>query len=112
MIPGKYDIELYDGDSYFGPLFALPDLTPHGGPQTLALATVRAQIRERAEAAGFWSFRVEVVDAALRQVRLHLTAAETLAVPARGVWDLEVVQGGFTGTVLAGSVKKKPGVTR
>ncbi len=42
MIPGKYDIEIYQGDS-FGPLrLTLPSLASFGGPSDLTNATVAA----------------------------------------------------------------------
>lgn len=120
MKPGRYDIELYDGDSYRGPLIVLPDLTPFGGPPDLTAATVRAQIRASAEAEVAFPFAVEPVNLAARQIRLALTAPEALAAPA-GVWDLQVSQtmavaGGptheFVGTVLSGRVEKTRQVTR
>ena len=73
---------------------------------------MRAEIRERPESEEATPFRVEVRDAAAREVRLRLAPAETSAASAKGVWDLQVSKGDFTGTVLAGSVKKAKQVTR
>lgn len=112
MIPGEYDLELYDGDSYLGPLLVLPDLSPFGGPSTLVGATVKAEVRASFDEDLAHPFAVSVIDSALRQLRLALTPSQVLALPGRGVWDLQVTQGEFAGTVLAGKVKKRKQVTR
>lgn len=101
MIPGRYDIVLYDGDSYLGPLIVLPDLTPFGGPSDLTAATVRAQ-----------PFTAQVVDAQTRQVRLTMTPEQVSALEP-GFWTLQLSQPSlaFVGTVLGGRISKmKEGV--
>ncbi len=112
MIPGSYHIELYDGDSYRGPLIVLPDLSPFGGPPDLTAATVAASVRESLHALESYPFTVEPVNLAERRVRLTLTGVQTAALPVDGVWDLQVSQGAFVGTVLSGRVKKIKQVTR
>ncbi len=112
MIPGRYDIEVYDGDSYRGPLIVLPSLAPFGGPSDLTAATVAAQVRPSADATDSDALTVDIQNPATRELRLTLTAAEVLGLPSSGVWDLQVTQDPFVGTVLAGKFKKLKQVTR
>ena len=113
MIPGTYNIKVYKGDTYFGPLISLPDLSPFGGPQDLTEATVTAQIKARATSAeAAVSFGVEIVDDLERQLRLTLSPTQTDALAIkRGVWDLHVIDGEWVGTPLRGDVEITEGVT-
>lgn len=114
MIPGTYDISLYQGDSYYGPLITLPDLSGFGGPVDLTTATVTAQIRAKETAPdALATFGVDVVDAGARQIRLTLDAEDTAALVAKkGVWDLQVAEDPWIGTVLKGAVTISREVTR
>lgn len=114
MIPGNYDIQIYQGDSYYGPLITLPDLSSFGGPADLTTATVTAQIRKKATSTDVLAeFEVDVVDDEASQLRLKLSPAETAAITAEeGVWDLQVEEGEWTGTPLAGAVTFSKEVTR
>lgn len=115
MIPGQYAIQVYQGDSYYGPLVTLPSLVPFGGPADLTGSTLAAQIRESKEedAVVLATFAVNVVDASARQIRLTLTPLQTSTL-ASGDWDLEVTHtsSGWKGTPLAGKVTVIPEVTR
>ncbi len=113
LLPGRYDLELYDGNTFKGPEFRLPDLAAFDGPSALGEGVqVRAQVRPKAEAPEYRDLTVQVIDPVARTVRLRATATEVLALPKKGVWDLEVVRDDFVGTVLAGNFKKTPQVTR
>lgn len=114
MIPGVYDIEIYIGDTYYGPLITLPDLSPFGGPSTLATSVLAAQIRQKGKGIDpLATFDVELVDAATRKVRLKLDPSDTAGLTARnGVWDLQITEGSWVGTPLAGNVTFYREVTR
>ena len=105
MIPGKFDLEFYAGDSYLSPLFEIPDLTPEGGPPDLSSAEVVAEIRTEPPTP-FVVERVADPVAPDRVVRLSLSYEQVAAAPNWGEWILRVQQGAFRGTVLAGSVDK------
>lgn len=114
MIPGSYDIQIYQGDVYYGPLITLPDLSSFGGPADLSTATVSAQIRQKVSSADTLAeFEVDYVDRAENQLRLTLSATDTAAITAKeGVWDLQVEQDDWVGTPLAGKVTFTQEVTR
>lgn len=114
MIPGEYDITIYQGDTYYGPLITLPNLSGFGGPADLTTATVTAQIRAKeADAEPLASFTVVVIDDEARQVRLTLTPEDTAALTVKkGVWDLQVAEGTWIGTPLRGAVEIRKQVTR
>ena len=113
MIPATYDIELYAGDTYYGPLITLPDLSPFGGPADLTGATVTASLRRTVGTEESEDFTVTIVDASARTLRLTLTPTQTAALGFdSGVWDLQVsTAGGWKGTPLAGSVSVTAEVT-
>lgn len=114
MIPGQYSLTVYQGDSYYGPLITLPDLSSFGGPSDLTTATVTAQIRQKVTSAETLAeFTVDVVDDEASQLRLKLDPADTAAITAKeGVWDLQVEEGEWIGTPLAGKVTFVKEVTR
>lgn len=115
LIPGRYDLRIYKGSTYYGPLIKLPDLAPFGGPSTLSdPVVVTAALRRSAQdEQPVADFEVDVVDPLAREVRLGLTKeqAASLAI-GRGVWDLQVVSGEWEGTVLAGEYLVIGQVTR
>lgn len=114
MIPGEYDITIYQGDTYYGPLITLPNLSGFGGPADLTMATVTAQLRAKeADTVALADFAVEVVDDVERQVRLTLTPEDTAALTVKkGVWDLQVEEETWIGTPLRGAVEIRKQVTR
>lgn len=114
MIPGVYDIDIYIGDTYYGPLITLPDLSGFGGPSSLAASVLSAQIRKKVSSAEpLVAFDVEKVNAGARQIRLKLDPADTATLTAReGVWDLQITEGAWVGTPLSGSVTFHKEVTR
>ena len=101
---GHYDIALVQGDSYSQVFDFDVDLTG---------ATVTAQARTFPEAPVVAAqFTVVVLDAALGQVRLELTAEQTKKLPLRSYWDLQIDQAGTITTVIQGVVFTKREVTR
>lgn len=112
MLPGEFSLSLYRGDTYYGPLMVLPNLTAFGGPANLSAATVRAQLRQQARDTSGVDMIVEIVDPVARSLRLTLPAADTALLPRSGVWDLQVTSGAWVGTVLAGPFTVLREVTR
>lgn len=114
LIPGNYDIEIYQGDSY-GPLVVtLPSLASFGGPPDLSGVgiAVTAQIRPKANSGTLLAeFDVEITDPTDRVVTLSMSAPTTDAITRSGVWDLQVENADGTWTPLAGKVKLIQDVT-
>lgn len=113
MIPGEYDITIYRGDTYFGPLITLPDLSGFGGPSDLTTAVLTAQIRAKDAAPdALVDFTVEIVDEAARIIRLTLASEDTVIQNKTGMWDLQITDGDWSGTPLRGAVTFTGQVTR
>jgi hypothetical protein len=115
MIPGEYNISVYQGDTFSDiAMITVPDLTSHGGPADLSNAEVTAQIRSKPESPVVLAeFDIEVLDAALRQIRPTIPAAQTAAITAKkGFWDLQVTEGDWSRTILKGEVTFDKQVTR
>lgn len=113
MIPGNYDLEIFQGGTYISPLITLPDLSSFGGPTDLTSATLTSQIRAFAGSSEVLAtFTIEVLGAIDRQLRLHLTATQTSALSGDGEWDLNVSSGSWVGTPLRGAVSMPRRVTR
>lgn len=113
MIPGTLNLQIYQGDSYIGPLIILPDLSPFGGPSNLSTATVGAQMRQKEWSADVLAtFDVEIVSPTERTIRLTLDPADSAGLSTSGVWDLEVSTAQWTGTPLRGAVSVGEEVTR
>lgn len=105
MDSAVYNIRLRKGDTYYGPLITLPDLSTFGGPSTLDEATVTAELRYREESTTpVQTFNVEIVDAAARKLRPRMAANKTGTLVADGFWRLRVVTDEWAGTPLRGKV--------
>lgn len=109
MIPARLKLKMYQGDTYYGPLITLPDLTSFDGPANLSGATVTAQVRD-ADDTLLGTFTVITVDATARQVRPTMAPVGTAALPVtseqyKGYWDLQVSASGWVGTPLRGEVE-------
>lgn len=124
MIPASYSLtgnqSIYQGDPYGAhnaPLFTLPDLSSIGGPSSfVGSANVTAQIKD-ASGTLVGTFTVVEVDAAARQVRPTMNAAQTAALPITTVasplfWDIQINDTGGPWTILKGKVKVLGQVTR
>jgi hypothetical protein len=115
MIPAQYSLQIYRGDSYYGALITLPDLSPFGGPSDLTGAVeVKAQMRaEGARGAFIGEFEVDYVDRAARKIRLQMEPSVTAEIDdSEAIWDLQVDDGVWVGTPLAGAVSITGEVTR
>jgi hypothetical protein len=105
----EYDFRIYQGDTY-DPIdfIRLPDLSSRGRPSTLSGATVSAWITDASQTS-LAEFDIEIVDADERTVKPTMTATDTATLPTtsptqRAYWDLQVVWGGFTDTLIRGAV--------
>lgn len=105
--PFTADLYLYAGDD----LVLKIDVTDNAGaPFNLTGYTAEAQIRASAEAATSIDFTA-VVGAS--DVTLTLTSAKSTTMPAKGVWDVQVVSAaGAVTTLAAGKVTVMAEVTR
>lgn len=114
-MPGTYNITLYTGDTYFGPLITIPDYSGRGGPSTLdSSVEVKAEVRRpKPPYALLFALDPEIVDAAERKVRLMLSAEVSSAIEVKSaIWDLQVRQGEWVKTPLAGIVTVSKEVTK
>lgn len=103
----EYDARIYQGDTYDAiNVITIPNLASRGRPSTLEDATVSAQVRSAGQEL-LGVFSVEVIDEEERQIKLTMTPAATRGLPiTRGAfWDLQVVWGGYTDTILRGKVE-------
>lgn len=115
MLAARHNIEFYEGTS-FRMRVRLNDLSWDGGPSAIGPDTViEAQTRIRRGEGSAHNFAVEVLDAETMDLMLSLTPQQTLAMPARGVWDLRVRQNmgeyTYSGVPLTGDTKKLHRVT-
>jgi hypothetical protein len=109
MTPGKYDLNLYRGDSYTWQ-FTLWQDTAATVPVDLAGAEPAAEIRNTS-AGTIYTTLVATVTAP-NIVTLDLSAPECENCPAKGVWDLQLTfPNGDVRTVVAGAVTTTGDVT-
>ena len=113
MTPFKYAIEQWRGDT-LSVLFRLWRDADHSDPVDLTGATVSAEVRETAESADppAAEFAVSVTG---NEVTLSLTPEQTRALPASGVYDLQVdwlADGTQIQTVACGKITTSHDVTR
>ena len=102
-IPEVVDLRLHQGDT-----FTLT-LTFQGN---VASSTFAAQVRPTTKSATFWNFAVDTSQAASGIVVLTLSAANTAAMPATAVWDLQETKAGVVTTLLKGRVRVGRETTR
>ena len=108
MTPGKYDLDLYRGDT-FGFRVVLWDDDAQTVPFDLTDAAVEAEWRDKLES----TLIVNLVTAVTLPniIDVSITTDVWTNAPGSGVWDLELSWPGRVLTVLAGSVKVTPDVT-
>ena len=109
MTPGKYDLQLYRGDSHNFRVILWAD-----SGQTVAYdltgATVEAEIREKS--AGTHVVILDTVVSLPNIVDVAMLPELYATCPAKGVWDLQVTTAdGEVLTPLAGTVTVTPDVT-
>lgn len=98
MQPGTYDLTVYRGDYYYGPVVPLFSLAPWGGPSnptaTPGAAGMKAEVKKRKNSAtAIAEFTVEVVDEGDMTVRLTMEPEDTDKIKQSSYWDLQVSTG-------------------
>ena len=100
--PGRFDLELYRGDSYRWQARLWEDVA-NGTPTDLTGATAEAEIRDKSAGT-----HVVVLDCAITPPNLidvEMTPEMWATCPTKGVWDLQVTDAaGAVRTVLRGDV--------
>jgi hypothetical protein len=109
MTPGKYNLDLYRGDSYAA-RFVLWQDDASTIPVDLTGATVAAEIRDKS--AGLKIVELDVTVTVPNIVDVYMTPDMYTDCPAKGVWDLQVTfADGQVHTPIAGAVTITPDVT-
>lgn len=109
MIPGKYDLTIYRGDSYQY-RFTLWEDTENTLPADLTGASAKAELRVSSGGPVFGEMELTVVLPNI--IDGYLSAETTAAIEyMSGVWDLQVTAATNVRTVLAGKVKLIADVT-
>jgi hypothetical protein len=108
--PGRYDLELYRGDTYAW-TFKLWDRDENGTQTATDLtgATVEAEIRDKP--GGATVVHLVCVVTLPNIIDVSLTEDMWLNAPKMGAWDLEVTSAGGVHTYLAGKVLVTQDVT-
>ena len=109
MRPGRFDLDLYRGDSYAW-RFQLWQDAEKTSPVDLAGAEVRSEIRDRPGGAAITELGcvVELPN----DVNVTLTAEQCADCPSKGQWDLQLTfADGTVRTPVAGSVMTTADVT-
>lgn len=115
MQPGEYNLTVYRGDKYYGPVIPLFSLTPWGGPSnpTASPATMKAEVKPQPNSSTVIAeFNPVVVDENAMTIRLTMDGVDTDKITRKAVWDLQVTtpdDGPWT--LLAGKVKPLGQVT-
>ena len=95
--PGAVDLTVYRGDT-----LVVPITVQQGGvPLVLPTTGWLAQVRVSPDSAWMLQFTVDASQAAVGELVLSLTAAQTAAA-TDGFWDLQNTNGGVVWTYLAG----------
>jgi hypothetical protein len=109
VLPGKYDLTLYRGDSGAW-RFVLWDDAAHTDPFDLTGATVKSEIRDKP--GGVVIADLDCAVTLPNIVAVTLPAADSASIPVRGVWDLQVTFADATvRTMVAGAVTSTADVT-
>lgn len=109
MTPGKFDLNLYRGDSYAWRFIMFSDAA-QTVPVDLAGATVKAEIRDKS--AGTKIVALDVVVTQPNIVDMSMTPAMYVTCPSKGVFDLQITfADGQVHTPLAGAVTITADVT-
>lgn len=107
-LPATVNLVLYQGDDFALTITVRDSET--GQPFDLAGAEARAQIRVSPQTATVAGEFVTSIDGNL--IILHLAGATSAGLPQRTVWDCDLLQGGRTTTLMAGTIAITPEVTR
>jgi hypothetical protein len=107
QLPRTVNLEIYRGDD-FGMRLVLND--DEGNPADLAGGDVHAQLRVTHDSIDtLGEFVTEIED---NVISMRLPALVTAWLPLDAVWDVELTQHDWVTTLVAGTVKTQPDVTR
>lgn len=115
MQPGEYNLTVYRGDKYYGPVIPLFSLVPWGGPSnpTASPATMKVEVKpQKNSSTVIAEFNPVVVDENAMTIRLTMDGEDTDKITRKAVWDLQVTtttDGPWT--LLAGKVTPSGQVT-
>lgn len=90
-------------------------LSANGSPLNLTGYTVKSQMRKSFSSSQAFDFTAEVYNAAMGQIKLSLTAAQSQLIPAgRWLYDVEITQvsSGAKKRVVEGIVEVTPQITQ
>lgn len=107
-LPQPVNLNIYAGDDV---QFALV-ITEGSSGNPVDLAGVQVKSQVRATAAAPEVLATIVPDIEDNVIRMHLTSAESAALPQRAVWDCQVDTAGLITTLVGGTVTVTPRVTR
>jgi hypothetical protein len=111
MTPGKYDLNIYKGDSYKWrfTLWADADRTV---PVDLTGATAAAEIRDRSGGTVIVALELTFPDPGINVIEAALSNVDSARCPAKALWDLQVTfPEGDVQTMVAGSVVTTADIT-
>ena len=103
MIPGKYDLQLYRGDTFKWTVKLWQD-AKQTVPVDLTGATIKAEYR--AQTGGTPIVAITTALVLLNTINLTFPAAAWASAPNGGIWDLQITMpDASVNTVLAGNVQ-------
>ena len=104
----QLDIDVYRGDT-----FALGlEFRDDDAPIDLSGRTYLAQVRVSPDSDEKWSMTVDMSQAAIGVLTLHMAPAVTAVIATSGVWDLQETNGAVVITHVAGEVNFIKDVSR
>lgn len=111
ILPGALNLSIYRGDDS---AFQVT-ITEGGTPKVLPTSGWAAQVRQRAGEStdpALAAFTVDATDAATGVIRLSIADADTLPLPRKCKWDLQLNDSGAVHTYLAGDLNVTEQVTQ
>jgi hypothetical protein len=109
MLPGKYPLTIYRGDSFLWQFVLWTDDT-RTTPLDLTGASILSQIRNRPGGTLIVTLNCSVL--LPNNIFMAIAAPQCATLPGTGVWDLQVTfPSGDVSTVLAGTVTSTPDVS-
>ena len=113
MQPGEYNLKVYRGDYYYGPVIPLFSLAPWGGPSNPTSHDMKAEVKPRKNSSTVIAeFTVEIVNSGDMTVRLTMEPEDTELITKNCVWDFQVsTSESRKWTLFAGKVTQMGQVT-
>jgi len=106
-LPSQVNLLLYAGDDF---TLRLDVIGPDSEPLDLSAADVDSHIRVAPESTVIAGVFEATVDFAT--ILLHLDSPTSTNLPTNCVWDCQIILGGLTTTLVAGTIVMTPEVTR